>query len=214
MRIGIHDPDEQTLAEQEVFDKEVFRGLAKHPKVVAIGECGLDYYDGGTRQLIGEKDRQKQKEVFLAQIEIAKEVQKPLMIHCRDAFADLIAMLTANESSLVASRGIIHFFTGTPHDTKRLLDLGFSFTFGGAITFLPRKGQAVGAYDEIIKMIPLKNILAETDAPYVAPLAHRGKRNEPAYVVEVIKKLAELKNISVDEMAEQINKNAQRVLGI
>ena len=95
-----------------------------------------------------------------------------------------------------------------------MLDLGFSFTFGGAITFPPRKGQTVGAYDEVVKIIPIENILAETDAPYVAPLAYRGKRNEPAYVVEVIKKLAELKNIAVEEMAEQINKNAQRVLGV
>ncbi len=141
------------------------------------------------------------------QIELAREVQKPLMIHCRDAFKDLIDVLVACPVSHVSNPGIIHFFTGTPDDARKLLDLGFSFTFGGVITF-------ARDYDEAIKFIPLDRILSETDAPYVAPVPYRGKRNEPAYVVEVVKKLAELKGILVEEMAGHIFQNAQRIFQI
>jgi len=207
-----HDLAEQVSPEREIFDADVFRKLAAHPKVVAIGECGLDYYRLDEKS--AEKDKEKQKEVFIAQIEIAREAKKPIVVHCRDAFPDLIALLTTYDVPRTASFGIIHFFTGTSADAKALLDLGFAFTFGGATTFPPRKGQTVGAYDEIIKMIPLDCILSETDAPYVAPASHRGERNEPAYVVEVVHKLAELKGISVDQMAETIWENGKRILGL
>jgi TatD DNase family protein len=136
------------------------------------------------------------------------------MLHCREAFPDLLRLLAPRNLLLASSPGIIHFFTGTAAEAKQLLDLGFSFTFGGAITFPPKKNQTVGAYDVVIKTIPIENILSETDAPYVAPASHRGRRNEPAYIVEVVQKLADLKNVSVDEMAEQINKNAKRILGV
>ena len=209
-----HDVNEQSSPTQEIFDADVFRALAKHPKVVAIGECGLDYYDGGGRHAVTDADKQKQKEVFLAQIEIAHEAGKPLMIHCRDAFPDLIQLLATCHLLLASSPGIIHFFTGTVSEAKQLFDLGFSFTFGGAITFPPRKGQSVGAYDEAIRTIPIENILSETDGADVAPASHRGKRNEPAYIIEVVQKLAKLKNVSVEVMVDQINQNAKRVLGI
>lgn len=208
-----HDTDEQASPEREVFDVDAFRKLAAHPKVVAIGECGLDYFR--LDEKTAAKDKEKQKEVFIAQIEIAKAVKKPLMIHCRDAFPDLIQTLTAYQlSSFTAFPGIIHFFTSCTDDAKKLLDLGFAFTFGGAITFPPRKNQTVSAYDEIIKMLPLDRILSETDAPYVAPASHRGQRNEPAYVVEVVQKLAGLKGISVEQMAKVIRQNGERVLGL
>ncbi len=156
------------------------------------------------------------------------------MIHCRNgadesAFAELIEILKnyKNKFDDLAEKvaggnrapGIIHFFTGTPDDVRALLTLGFSFTFGGAITFPPRKikiggadGMAAsGTYDEVVKIIPLDRILSETDAPYVAPAIYRGKRNEPAYVVEVVKKLAELKGVSPEAMKTQIWKNAKRI---
>jgi len=110
--------------------------------------------------------------------------------------------------------GVIHFFTGTVAEARELLKLGFSFTFGGAITFPPRKGASENQYHELIREIPAGRILSETDAPYVAPVAYRGKRNEPAYVIEVVKKLAELKNISMDEMKLQIRQNAARIFGL
>ena len=196
----------------EEFDCTYYKKLAEDPKVVAIGECGLDYYHGTwsikheTNNLSGEV-KEKQKRVFELQIRLAYEVKKPLMIHCRDAFADLIGMLHVSRSMLHEAPGIIHFFTGTKEDATALLDLGFSFTFGGVITF-------TRDYDEVVKMIPLDRILSETDAPYVAPVPYRGKRNEPAYVVEVVKKLAEIKNVSVEEMKNQIWENARRVFGI
>jgi TatD DNase family protein len=192
----------------ETFDMEYYRALAQDPATVAIGECGLDYFHFNDDER-REAQIEKQKAAFLAQIDLSKEVEKPLMVHCRNAFEDLIEFLKPHAEDLAP--GIIHFFTGTPDDANRLLDMGFSFTFGGAITFPPRKGMAYGAYDEVIKLIPIENILSETDAPYVAPAAFRGKRNEPAYVTETVTRLAELKNVSPEEMKAQIWANAQRI---
>ncbi len=195
----------------EAFDADYYRSLALDPLTVAIGECGLDYFhfnDDEAREVQVEK----QKAAFLAQIELSKDVKKPLMIHCRNAFADLIEFLRPHAHELPPS--VVHFFTGTPDDARALLELGFSFTFGGAITFPPRKGMAQGAYDEVISRIPLDRILSETDAPYVAPAAFRGKRNEPAYVVYAVSRLAELKHVSPDEMKAQIWANAKRIFSI
>lgn len=195
------DPHESAAGEGvEIFDRDTYKTMAADPKVVAIGECGLDYF-----RVTSEAVKEKQQEVFAAQITLAYEVQKPLMIHCRDAFPDLISILKSN--ALCLKPGVIHFFSGTAEEAKILLDMGFSFTFGGVITF-------VRDYDEVVKLIPPDRILSETDAPYVTPTPHRGKRNEPAFVVEVVKKFAELKGIPVDEMAAQIIENARRVFSI
>lgn len=198
----------------EIFDHYYYHALAMNSKTIAIGECGLDYFhfdESESREI----QIQKQKEALVAQIELAHEVGKPLMIHCRDAFPALIALLRDRpEISGSKNPGVIHFFSGSPDDAEKLLALGFSFTFGGVITFLPRKGKSTGDYDEIVKTIPLERILSETDAPYVAPTPYRGKRNEPAYVIEVVKKLAQLKNISTEEMTDAILRNAQRIFGI
>jgi TatD DNase family protein len=182
----------------EVFDYEYYKKLAADPKVVAIGECGLDYF-----RIEGDEEeaKSKQKQAFIKQIELAYDVKKPLMIHCRNAFRDLVEILNAKCQILNSPPGIIHFFSGTKEDAKQLLDMGFYFTFGGVITF-------VRDYDKVIDIIPLDRILSETDAPYVTPAPHRGKRNEPAYVIEVVKKLAEIKNIPEEEMRERILKNA------
>lgn len=191
----------------EEFDPARYKELAVDPKVVAIGECGLDYYR--VEQMADSKGQMaKQKEAFIKQIELAKEVGKPLMIHCRAAFPDLIEILKANSSKLKAGiPGVVHFFTGTADNAKDLLKMGFAFTFGGALTFARN-------YDETVKMLPMDAILSETDAPYVAPVPHRGKRNEPVYVIEVVKKLAELKGVSTEEMADAVFKNAKRVFGV
>lgn len=184
----------------EGFDYNTYKKLAQDPKVVAIGECGLDYF-----RIEGDdvEAKRRQKAAFEAQIKLAKDVKKPLMIHCREAFPDLIEVLRPNAKNL--KPGIIHFFTGTKDDAKELLKIGFYFTFGGVITF-------TRDYDEVIKMIPIDRILSETDAPYVAPVPYRGKRNEPVYVVEVVKKLAEIKEVSMEEVAGQVLKNAKNLL--
>ncbi len=183
------------------FDYEIFKNLAGDPKVVAIGECGLEYYrDRGQ----DEADKQFQKDLCVKHILLAKEVKKPLVVHCREAFGDLIDIFVSQQTNLNTLPGVIHFFTGTMADVKQLLDLGFYFTFGGLITF--RRD-----FDEIIKYIPLDRIMVETDAPYVAPVPYRGKRNEPAYVIEVAKKLAEIKGISFEEVCEQTTENVKKV---
>jgi TatD DNase family protein len=214
--LGGGDAAKAFTSRGEAFDIEAYRRLALHERTVAIGECGLDYFHFNEDEPREEQVR-RQKEAFIAQIELSIEVKKPLMIHCRNgagpennAFADLIEILKSYKNA----SGVIHFFTGSPDDARALLDLGFSFTFGGAITFPPRKGKTAGDYDEVVKLIPADRILSETDAPYVAPLAYRGKRNEPAYVVETVKKLAELKGVESDEMKKQIWENARRIFRI
>ncbi len=197
----------------EVFDADYYRPLALHQKTVAIGECGLDYFHFNENES-KEIQMKRQREAFVAQIALAREVKKPLMIHCRNAFDDLIEILASPSYPKVDNPGVIHFFTGTMVDAERLLALGFSFTFGGVVTFPPRKGTSAGDYDEVVKMIPADRILSETDAPYASPAPYRGKRNEPAYVVETVKKLAELKNISPEAMKRQIWENARRIFGV
>lgn len=204
-----HDPHELGVSDEalaftsrgEDFDYNYYKKLAEHPKVVAIGECGLDYYR------LGEETKPRQREAFLKQIELSHELKKPLMIHCRNAFPDLIDILVNCQMSNVKCSGVIHFFSGTKDDAKALLDLGFSFSFGGVITF-------TRDYDEVVTYIPLERILLETDAPYVAPMPYRGKRNEPVYVVEVAKKIAELKRTLFEEVATKTTTNARRLFGV
>ncbi|MBI2056599.1 MAG: TatD family hydrolase [Candidatus Sungbacteria bacterium] len=185
----------------ETFDYAAYKKLAEHPKAVAIGECGLDYFR------MREESKTKQQEVFEQHIALSHEVGKPLMIHCRNAFDDLIEILKAKSYHLKDDAGVIHFFSGTVENAKKLLDLGFSFSFGGVITF-------TRDYDEQAKYIPLDRILIETDAPYVAPVPHRGKRNEPIYVVETAKKLTEIKNISLEEIAQKTTANAKHIFNL
>ncbi len=210
-----HDKNELTEAAQEVFDIDRMRELVKHPRVVAIGECGLDYYRiknpafaNASAGRDEEDIKKRQKEVFIQQIELACEVKKPLIIHCRSAFGNLISILDSKFQILNSSgAGVVHFFSGTVDDARKLLDLGFYLGFGGVITF-------VRDYDEVVKYAPLDRILLETDAPYVAPIPYRGKRNEPAYVVEVAKKFAEFKNTSHEKISEQTTKNTVSLFGL
>ncbi|MEK7147214.1 MAG: TatD family hydrolase [Patescibacteria group bacterium] len=185
----------------EEFDYEYYKNLADNPKTVAIGECGLDYYR------LEPETKQKQFEAFEAQIDLSKETAKPLMIHCRSAFDDLIKILNSKSYILNSSPGIIHFFSGSKENAAELLSLGFSFSFGGVITF-------TRDYDEVLEYLPLENIVLETDAPYVAPVPYRGKRNEPSYIIETAKKIAELKNISLEEIAEITTMNVLKIFKI
>jgi TatD DNase family protein len=186
----------------EKFDFDTYKKLAEHEKVVAIGECGLDYYrmDEGTKE--------KQFEAFMGNIEVARAVNKPLMIHCRNAFADLIKLLKENKDKLKGDYpGVVHFFAGTPEEAEELKELGFYFSFGGVITF-------TRDYDEAIKKASLERILLETDAPYVAPVPFRGKRNEPLYVKYTADKLAEILGKEPEEVYKRTTDNARAVLGI
>lgn len=196
-----HDRQELALRNAERFEPEKFLALARGEGVVAVGECGLDYFRSG----IETKDAQA--EAFERQIAVAADVGKPLVIHCRQAFDDLIAILSANRARLSAPAGVVHFFSGSWEDAGRLMDLGFFLGFGGVVTF-------ARDYDDIVKRAPLERILLETDAPYVSPAPYRGQRNEPAYVTETAQKIAELRSIPFDELIGRTTENARTLFRI
>lgn len=185
----------------EVFEYEYYKKLAGDPKVVAIGECGLDYYR------LEPETKRLQAEIFEQQIALSGEVKKPLMIHCRNAFSDLIDILVACRISRVTSPGIVHFFSGSIDDARKLLDLGFSFSFGGVVTFAKE-------YHEKVSFVPLDRIVLETDAPYVAPVPYRGKRNEPLFIEATARKVAEIKGISYEIASAMTTTNAKNILKI
>jgi TatD DNase family protein len=181
----------------QLFDYEFYKNIASDPKVVAIGECGLDYFraDPSTAE--------NQKKIFQAQIDLAKELKKPLMLHIRNAYKDAYEILRANPGVV----GNVHFFAGTIEEAKMFLDLGFTLSFTGVITF-------TNDYDEVIRHTPLDMIMSETDAPYVAPAPYRGKRNEPSYVSEVVKKIAEIKNEDISVVKKALVSNAYRLFNL
>ena len=198
----------------EKFDYDFYLNLAKNKKVAAIGECGLDFHrieNQASEKSKVESLKEKQKEVFIKHLKLAKEVNKPIIIHCRDAHNDLLEILRLE---VQLPSGVMHFFTGALEQAKKYIDLGFYVSFSGVVTFPPRKGETAGAYDEIIKNIPLEKILIETDCPYVAPIPHRGKRNEPQYVKYVAQKIAEIRGVSFEEVAEQTTQNAKNLFKI
>jgi len=193
----------------EIPDMAAYKMLAQHQKVVAIGEVGLDYYHHD------ENLAELQIKTFHSMIDLANEVRKPLMLHIRNGqpgkaidsqkSAYLDAHQILKERSQV--HGNLHFFAGSIEEAKPFLDLGYTFSFTGVITFARN-------YDEVIRYIPLDRIMSETDAPYVTPTPYRGKRNEPSYVVEVVKKIAELKGLAVEVVAAELLNNTRRVFGI
>jgi len=195
--LGIH-PSEVKNAKDEDFDKII--ELSSDKKVVAIGECGLDYYWDKT--FIEE-----QKEAFLKQIKIAKALKKPLIVHDREAHKDTFDLLTGNIKDEIPV--IMHCFSGSLEFALECIKKGFYIAIGGVVTFKNAK-----KVHEIAKKIPLEYLLIETDAPYLTPEPYRGKLNEPAYVKLVAEKIAELRGISFDEVAEATTQNARKVFGI
>lgn len=193
----------------EIFDKNAYRELLKDPKVLGIGECGLDYYR------CDEESVSKQKSALIEQIELANEFKKPIMLHIRNnpkdktknAYFDALEILKEHldiKSLPAGRRGDVHFFAGGLDEAKAFLDFGFTLSFTGVLTF-------THDYDEVIRNTPLDMIITETDSPYVTPVPYRGKRNEPVYVSEVVKRIAEIKNLPEAEVASAIMANAKRV---
>ncbi len=194
----------------EVFDKEKYRELAKSKKVVAIGEVGLDYYykpKGTTKK---EEFKENQRKVFIQQIELAEELGLPLIVHCRMAHEDALAILEKHKVS-----GTIHCFTGTWEEAEKYLALGFCIGINGIIFKFD--------IDEIIRKIPLDKIVVETDCPYLTPLpavalakegTAKDARNEPIFVKHVIQKIADLKGLSFDEVASATTANAKKLFKI
>jgi TatD DNase family protein len=196
--VGLHPTDSPT----EEVDSAAYRELAAHPKTVAIGECGLDYYrmEGDTSV--------RQKAVFENMIDIANEAGKPLMLHIRNgtnrsAYIEALEILKSRSKV----KGNVHFFAGSIEEAKPFLDLGYTFSFTGVLTF-------THDYDEVVKYLPLESIMSETDCPYVTPTPYRGKRNEPSYVIEVVKAIARIRGEKDAVVAAQLLENAKKFIKI
>ncbi len=188
----------------ERFDANYYAELVKHPKVVAIGEFGLDYYRLPPNVDVAQL-KVDQQEQAREQLRFASEFNKPVVIHCRDAHVDQAALLKEEiERGGLARRGVIHCFTGTSEEAAIYRELGFLVSIGGIVTF----GKNVMA---AVEKIPLEQIMLETDAPYLTPAPFRGKRNEPKNVEFVAAKIAELKGVSVDRVAEITTANAVKL---
>ncbi len=197
--IGVHPVDNPTRN----FEREDFVELAKHYKVVAIGECGLDFFHAEKTE-----DFERQKKSFLDQIDLALEFDKPIMIHSRNAYLELLEILEPlKETHRGKLRGNVHFFAGNLEEAKRFWNIGFTTSFTGVITF-------ARSYDEVIKAAPIEMLMSETDAPFVAPAPYRGKRNEPSYVHEVVKKIAEIRGEDLEIVEKALIINAKRVFQI
>jgi TatD DNase family protein len=205
--VGLH-PNDIHLG----FDEKRFAELAAQPEVLAIGECGLDYYRADFEKL--EETKKAQMEIFEKHIDIAIETNKPLMIHARpskgiqDAYHDALAVLKSRKRQAGdALKGNFHFFVGGIEEAKLALELDFTMSYTAVITF-------ARDYDEVIRYLPLNNILTETDSPYVAPEPNRGRRNEPTAVRNVVQAIAEIRGEDEEIVRVSILENAKRRYGI
>jgi TatD DNase family protein len=194
--VGVHPHDARTF---DAAAEQAIRELAGHDKVVAIGEIGLDFY----RDL---SPRSVQENVFRRQMELAVERKLPVVIHSRESFQQTVRIVQEYADTLPG--GVFHCFPGDVEDAQEVIELGLVISVGGVITFKnARMAQVASA-------VPLDKIILETDAPYLTPVPHRGKQNRPAYVKYVYQKLAELKDISIDEVEKVVDRTAQKLFGL
>lgn len=195
--VGWHPVDAIDMTEEDLMWLEE---KARHPKVVAYGEIGLDYHwDKSPKDI--------QQEVFRKQIRLAKKLRLPLIIHNREATEDIIQVLKEEDAKEIG--GIMHCFSGSAESAKECLRLNFYISLGGPVTFKNAKKPK-----RVAEQVPLDKLLIETDCPYLAPHPYRGKRNEPAYVKLVAEQIAELKGISYEEVARATTENAKKLFGI
>jgi len=186
-----------------MYNEEMMEKYVNHPKCIAIGECGLDYFRLPEDEVEKQENIKKQKEVFIAQIEFAKKVKKPLIVHIREASNDSRQILIDCNAKEVG--GVLHCFNASEH-LLPLAEHNFYFGIGGVLTFKNAKKLV-----EILPQIPKDKLLIETDAPYLTPHPHRGERNEPYYTVFVAQKMAELLNITEEEIQELTTNNAKKL---
>ncbi|MBI5134516.1 MAG: TatD family hydrolase [Candidatus Taylorbacteria bacterium] len=210
---SFHDKDEigpETApfeSKGEDFDADFYRSLVEEggKKVVGIGECGLDYY-----RTPSDEERKRQRAAFIAQIELALELDLPLMLHIRsgaggDAYRDVLDILIGyKEKAGDRLRGDAHFFAGTLEDAREFLSLGFHLSYTGVVTFAKQ-------YKELVEATPLDRIMSETDCPYVSPVPERGKRNEPSFVVHTAEKILDIKGAGAESGRKQLVENAMRL---
>lgn len=194
--VGIHPHD---AAQAKPADYDQLAAWLEHPKVVANGEIGLDYYyDFSPRDI--------QQLVFVRQLDVARQCHKPVIIHDRDAHGDIMHVLKHEGKGL---RGVLHCFSGSLEMAREVIKLGFYISIGGPLTF-----KNAVKLKEIVQQVPLERILVETDCPYLTPHPHRGKRNEPAYVRLVAAEIAALRGISVEDVAAQTTQNVEELFGL
>lgn len=205
--VGLHPLYVITLGNKEKIKSAIaeLAYLATSSTVVGIGECGLDFFrlgsdiDGGI-----ESEKKLQEYAFRLQIELAVSLNKPIMIHCRDAYPEVLEILKEYKDKFGdALRVNFHFFAGDAHQLKEIINLGFYVSFTGVVTFAKD-------YLELVKAVPEDRIMAETDCPYVAPIPYRGKRNEPSFVIEVVNKIAEIRGESEEKIRIQILENTKK----
>lgn len=199
---------------EEHFEIDLYRELAQNERVVGIGECGLDYY-----RMPDDRDhneiKQLQRAAFDEQIKLALELDKALCIHCRpsdgtvDAYEDLLEIIKEVKAGNPELRFEVHCYTGDAATAKKFVELGAYIGLNGIVTF-----DKTTRSEEVVKAVPLENIILETDAPYLTPKSNRGKRNEPSFLPEVAEQIAYWKNISIDEVAEQTTNNAKKLFNI
>jgi TatD DNase family protein len=197
--VGVHPHDAKTLTEEVL---EELRALASHPKVVAIGEIGLDFY----RDL---SPRDKQRQAFQQQLALASKTGKPVIIHDRQAHEEVMAILRRWVEGSYRPSGVLHCFSGDLAMAQEAIELGFYISIAGPVTF----GNARRLRD-LVRQLPLEKLLVETDCPYLTPHPHRGKRNEPAYVKFVAQEVARIKGLSVEEVARITSDNAQTLFAL
>jgi TatD DNase family protein len=196
--VGLHPLDAKKWTPN--MADEIFSLASANTKVVAIGEMGLDFFKA--------QNREHQKMVFEAQLAIAKKLDLPVIIHCRDAAEAMRDMLQEFWHQYGPVKGVMHCWAGNPQETQWFLDLGFDISFSGVVTF-----KNAIAIQESAKMVPGDRILIETDCPFLAPVPKRGKRNEPAYVYHVAESIARLRNVSLETIAKETTQNACRLFG-
>ncbi len=195
--VGVHPHDAALIEDRDLDELEQW---AKHPRVVLWGEIGLDYF-------YEYAPRETQRRAFSAQLELARRHGLPVAIHCRDAWPDLLGILRKRGREMPG--GILHSFTGTRQEALECADLGYLISFSGIVTF--KNADPIRA---AAKELSLESILIETDSPYLAPPPHRGKRNEPAFVVDVARNLAGTLGVSLEELAEHTSRNFCRLTGV
>lgn len=213
IHVKLHDnnlpgeTDNENIKYREKFDYQSYLELAKDKKVVAIGEVGLDYhhFEDGATDLEKEKIIEKQKEILIEFIKLANEAGKPIIIHCWDAYKDLLEIL---KECPVNKKGIVHSFIGSYKTAREFRELGFKLSFNGIITYSE-------SYDKVLTDTPIEDILVETDCPYLTPSPlDKGERNEPMNVKYVIEKIAKVKEMEVEEVIKNVEKNTREVFGI
>ncbi|MGF1492940.1 MAG: TatD family hydrolase [Microcoleaceae cyanobacterium] len=197
--VGVHPLDTERWTSGSA--ERLLQLAQSDPRVVAIGEMGLDFYKAS--------DKERQQEVFQAQLKVAHQLNKPVIIHCRDAAEEMVQQLNQFWHLHGPVSGVMHCWSGNPEETQWFLDLGFYISFSGIVTF-----KSATAVQDSARMVPTNRLLVETDCPFLAPVPRRGKRNEPAYVHYVAQKVAELRQTPFTELCQQTTQNACRLFDL